>query len=120
MIIHTHFAHVIGLPYHDQGAADENEEVFFVRERNNENDRNAILVYGKESVTTIGYVEKNVAQKMAPLLDEKLEGLQVTGIVIGQDNGWRAPMRIEFTYSNEEELARNEMNSYVEEVMGEE
>ena len=66
------YATVVGLYYENRIKVVEKltigEEIFFVREKDNQYDSNAIKVVNKNN-ETIGYVTKEKAQEIAPKLD---------------------------------------------------
>ncbi|KAF9024848.1 hypothetical protein BDZ89DRAFT_1068783 [Hymenopellis radicata] len=61
---------VVGIQYY-KGLVGPGEEVILQREPHNAYDRNAIQVLNI-SRTQVGHIPKNVAQKLAPLLDQRL------------------------------------------------
>ncbi|KIK94979.1 hypothetical protein PAXRUDRAFT_141720 [Paxillus rubicundulus Ve08.2h10] len=77
-------ASIVGVQYY-QGLVGPGEEVRLIREPHNQYDRNAIQVKNIGG-TQVGHIPRNIASKLAPLLDQRLitvEGVMYEGNLTG-------------------------------------
>ncbi|KAI0344734.1 hypothetical protein BDW22DRAFT_1354880 [Trametopsis cervina] len=75
---------IVGIQYY-KGLVGEGEEVRLIREPTNRYDRNAIKIENI-SRTQVGHINRNIAAKLAPLMDRKevtVEGVVLEGNITG-------------------------------------
>ena len=88
---------VVGVTYEGRQSVIENmsefEELDLVRNRNNEKDKNAIAVFYEDD--QIGFLCRELAEKLAPLMDDGNEFSCVVSEITGGDNGFSYGVNIE-------------------------
>ncbi|KAH6913909.1 SNF2 family N-terminal domain-containing protein [Coprinopsis sp. MPI-PUGE-AT-0042] len=86
---------VVGIKYYN-GLVGNGEQVTLVREPTNRFDSNAVKVTNIQGIQ-IGHIPKNVAGRLAPLLDQRLvtvEGIINEGNIGAGRNQWQLPMTL--------------------------